>query len=111
MSSPASRLRLALESRAVAAALRLPETAQRALLRRPVVRDGLRMSTEMQMVLTLQRLGRQPHLGEWPLQRARHLARAQGRSVAGRQQIGAVRSLAVDGVDGPLAARLYVPSS
>jgi acetyl esterase len=111
MSTLGSRVRFALEAVVVTAALQLPETAQRALLRRPVVRDGHRMSTEMQMVLALQRLGRQPHLGEWPLERARQLARAQGMTVAGRQPIGALRSLTVDGADGPLDARFYIPSS
>ncbi len=96
----------------IRAVLRLPETVQRALLRRPVVRDGLRMSTEVQMVLTLQRLGRQSHLGEWPLERARALALAQGRAAAGRHQpIGAVRSVVVDGAEGPRDARLYIPST
>jgi acetyl esterase len=106
-----SSARATAEALAMRAALSLPDRVQRALLRKPIELDGLRMSTEMQLVLALQRLARQPHLGEWPLERARALALMQGRTAAGRQPIGAVRHLTVDGADGPLDARLYVPSS
>ena len=104
-------VRLAAEAFAVRVALGLPERLQRLLLRRPVVIDGHRLSTETQMVFALQRLGGQPPLGEWPLERARALARAQGMVTAGKQPIGACRTLVVDGAQGPLDARLYVPSS
>ncbi|WP_246000129.1 alpha/beta hydrolase [Nocardioides pocheonensis] len=103
--------RTAVETALARAAMVLPERAQRALLRRPVVLDGQRLSTEMQMMLALQRLARQPELGVLPLPQSREVVVRQGRMVAGRQPIGALRELTVDGAGGPLAARLYIPSS
>jgi acetyl esterase len=104
-------LRVAGEALVLRAALALPERVQRLLLRRPVVMDGLELAPEMQLLLLFQRLGGQPALGVLPLEPARALARAQGYAAAGRQPIGALRDLSVDGDDGPLAARLYIPSS
>jgi acetyl esterase len=108
---PAPSRRASVEALVLRAALALPEPVQRALLRRSVVIDGLELSPEMQLMLRLQRLAGQPALGVWPLERARALTRAQSYAAAGHQPIGALRDLTVDGVDAPLAARLYVPSS
>lgn len=110
---PPSRpsLRTRGEAIALRAALSLPERVQRVLLRRPVVVDGLELSPEVQLMLRLQRLARQPALGVAPLERSRELVRAQAFAAAGRQSIGALRELTVDGVDGQLDARLYIPSS
>jgi acetyl esterase len=104
-------LRTTLEHHAIRAVLALPEQGQRALVGRPVEVDGLRLSTEIQLLLTL--LGTYPQycLGERPLRRARALAVAQGQAGSGRQRIGAVHELRVDGAEGPLAARRYVPTS
>jgi acetyl esterase len=108
---PAPTLRASAEALALRVALGLPERVQRLMLRRPVVIDGLELSPEMQLLLRLQKLARQPELGVWPLEQARDLVHAQASAAAGRQPIGAVRELVVDGADGPLSARLYIPSS
>ncbi len=106
-----SRARAAVEASALRAALALPAPVQRALLRRPVVIDGHTLSTEIQLMLLLQRLVREPEFGVGPLAEAREAVDKQGRIVAGRQPIGALREVTVDGGDGPLGARLYIPSS
>jgi acetyl esterase len=103
--------RTAAETLALRIAMALPEPVQRALLRRPLVLDGQRLSTEIQMMLRLQKLARQPELGVLPLAQARSVVVTQGRMVAGHQPIGALRELVVDGAAGPLPARLYIPSS
>ena len=89
----------------------LPEPVQRALLRRPVVIDGQQLATESQMMLRLQQLTGEPPLGVGPLGESRSTVVRQGRMVAGKQPIGALRELTVDGAEGPLASRLYIPSS
>lgn len=104
-------LRTTLETVALRAAMGLPPRLQRALAGRPIVLDGQSLSPEIQLMLRLQRLARQPALGVLPLEESREVVRTQGRMVAGRQPIGALRDLTVDGADGPLPARLYVPSS
>ena len=93
------------------AAMALPERVQRALLRRPVVIDGLRLSTETQLLLALQRLAREPGLAVRPLAESRAAVLRQSAVAGGRQPIGDTRDLTVDGAEGPLAARLYTPSS
>ncbi|MFL6154907.1 MAG: alpha/beta hydrolase [Marmoricola sp.] len=101
-----------IETAILRAALGLPERVQRALLRRPVVIDGQTLAAETQMMLKLQALTKQPGLGMLPdLTANRAKVVTQGGMVAGRQPIGAVRDLVVDGGDGPIAARLFLPSS
>jgi acetyl esterase len=103
--------RIALETLVVRLAMALPERVQRALLRRPVVLDGQQLSTEIQMMLKLQQLARLPELGVLPLADSREVVVTQGGMVAGTQPIGALRELTVDGADGPIPARLYIPSA
>lgn len=107
----ASSLQTKVETAVLRAALGLPERVQRALLRRPVVRDGQTLAAETQMLLKLQELTNQPGLAMVPLEQARPTVLIQGGMVAGRQPIGALRTVAVDGDAGTLEARLYIPSS
>lgn len=104
-------LRIRAEAALLRAAMALPELVQRMLVGRPVVIDGLRLSTELQLMTLLQRIGRQPPLGELPLERSRALVRAQGFAAGGLPPVGSVREVTVDGADGPRDARLYVPTS
>jgi acetyl esterase len=93
------------------AAMALPERVQRALLRRPVVIDGLELAPDLQMMLRLQKLNREPALGMLPTpEDSRAVLRRQLRIMGGRQPIGAVRDLSVDGAEGSLPARLYTPT-
>ena len=104
-------LRARLEAGVLRGVSALPEPVLRVLAGRPVVIDGLRLSTEVQVMTRLQRIAGQPPMGELPLERSRELVRAQGAVAGGRLRIGAVHPLTVDGADGPRDARLYVPSS
>ena len=105
-------LQTTFETLVLRAALNLPERAQRALLRRPVVIDGLTLAAETQMLMRLQALTRQPGLGMLPdLQANREQVVVQAQMCGGNQPVGALRELTVDGGDGPIDARLYVPSS
>jgi acetyl esterase len=104
-------LRTAAEALVLRATMSLPERVQRGLVRRQLVLDGLGLSPEIQLMLMLQKLARQPALGVLPLEEARAVVVTQGQMVAGRQPIGALRELTVEGAAGPLDARLYIPSS
>ncbi len=61
-------------------------------------------------MLRLKQLARVPAAETLPLVRARHELRRQQLLVGGRQPIGALRDLEVDGAEGPLRARLYIPT-
>jgi acetyl esterase len=89
----------------------LPPGIQRAILRKPVELDGQTLSPETQMMLALQKVAREPQIEELPLPEARMATDKQAGMVGGRQPIGALRDLIVDGATGPLAARLYIPTS
>jgi acetyl esterase len=91
-------------------ALALPERVQRALLRRSVVIDGQTLATETQLLLALQRIAGEPGLALRGLGPSRTDVLRQAKVAGGRQPIGTVRDLTVDGADGPVDARLYVPS-
>ncbi|RNL66069.1 alpha/beta hydrolase [Nocardioides marmoriginsengisoli] len=107
-----SSLQTAVETVVLRVAMGLPERAQRALLRKPVVLDGQTLAAETQMLLKLQEITKQPPLGVgMSAAEARPVVVQQGRMVAGKQPIGALRELTVDGAEGPIAARLYLPSS
>ncbi len=103
-------LRFRLESALLKVVLDLPVPLQRLLVRRPVVIDGLELAPETQLMLAVKRLARVPAAETLPLDRARAELERQQRLVGGRQPIGAVRDLSVDGAEGPLRARLYTPT-
>src|SRR4051794_10824137 len=104
-------VRTILETYALRGLMALPPGAQRLLAGRPVDVDGQRLSTEIQLVMRLQKLTRQPGLAMVPLAQGRDVVVHQSRLVGGRQPIGALRELTVDGADGPVPARLYIPTS
>jgi acetyl esterase len=91
--------------------LNLPVGIQRVLAGRPVVLDGQTLAPEIQMLLRLMRLAGDPGVETLPLERARARMSEQSALVGGRQPIGATRDLTVDGAEGPLKARVYVPTS
>jgi acetyl esterase len=105
-------LQTAVETVVLRAAMGLPERIQRLILRRPVVLDGQTLAAETQFMMTLQRLTRQPGLAMLDdLDAERDVVEHQGRIVAGRQPIAALRELMVDGAVGPRPARLYIPTA
>ena len=101
----------AVQALTLRAVMALPERVQRALVGKPVVIDGQTLATETQVMMRLQQLIRQPGLAMSGLEHGRRAVVAHGRIAGGRQPVGAVRELTVDGGDGPLRARLYTPSS
>ncbi len=105
----------ALLNRVEALALRLLMALPRPLIRilagRPVVLDGQVLDPEMQWLLRIQKLVREPEYHDLPMDRARQVVLRQAGLIGGRQPVGEVRDLVVPGPAGPLASRLYVPRS
>lgn len=100
-----------IESGVLRGAMNLPARAQRVLGGRPVRLDGLTLAAETQLMLRLQTLVREPKIEELPLPEARAALVRQARMVGGDVPIAATRDLTVDGAEGKLRARLYVPGA
>jgi len=99
-------LRARAEAPALRGALRLPDRALRVLSGRRVVSDGQTLDPEMQMVLRMRRLLKEPPVEQLPLPAGRMAMRRQCRLAGGTQPIGSVRDLSAAG----LPARLYTPT-
>jgi acetyl esterase len=89
------------------AAMGLPEPVQRRLAGRPAVRDGQTLDVDLQLMLLLQRLLREPGAETLPMAEGRAAIRRATRLTGGTPPIGSVRELTV----ADLPARLYTPSS
>ena len=100
----------AAEPAAFRALMALPTPVQRRLAGRPVTVDGQTLDTETQWMLRLQQLLREPAVETLPTAEARAGLRRQSRLVGGTQPIGRVEDVEVPGADGPIPARLYVPT-
>ncbi len=74
-----------------------------------MVLDGQTLSPEAQLLLALPRLVRDPAVETLPLHEARQQLRRQLLSVGGHRSVGEIRDLSVDGEEGPIPARFYVP--
>jgi len=94
-----------LEALAFRGAMALPGRAQRLLAGRRLVRDGQALDPEVQLLLRLDRLARDPATETLPIPGGRSLVRKRSALAGGSQPIGAVRDLPV----GRLRGRLYVP--
>jgi acetyl esterase len=106
-----SGLRATIEASVLKALLGLPSSVQRALLRRRVELDGQTLASEIQLMLALQRITREPRTEDLPIGEGRDSLVRQASLISWRQPIGAIRDLMVDGAEGELPARLYLPSS
>jgi len=95
----------------LATVMRLPGRVQRLLAGRPVEIDGQRLSTQVQLLLRLQRLSGRKPAEQRPWVDGRRELAMQSRIVGGRQPIGAIRDLTIAGPAGPLGLRLYTPTS
>jgi acetyl esterase len=84
----------------------LPERIQRLIGGRRIVRDGQTLAADVQVMLRMQKLAREPGPETPPLEQGRRAVLRQSTMVGGAQRVGAVRDLSVAG----LPARLYVPS-
>ena len=88
----------------------LPAPLRRRLAGRPVVRDGLELDADTQLLLRLAARDPPPSLRTLTPAQARTQLRRSTRLVAARQAaVAEVRPLSVAGGAGPLPARLYVP--
>ena len=94
---------------ALNAALSLPDPVVRRLAGRPVQKDGQTLHPQVQLMLRLMDLTREPQVPSLELADGRVATDAQALAVGGLQPIGAVRALRVSGADDDLDARLYVP--
>ena len=90
-------------------ALSLPAPVVRRLAGRTIERDGQTLHPEVQLMLRLMDLTREPKVPTLELGKGRTATDAQALAVGGLQPIGAVRAMRVAGADGDLDARLYVP--
>lgn len=98
-----------LQGRFLRFVLSLPTPVVRRLAGRPVRVDGQTLAPEMQLMLRLQRLVREPVVESLPMAAGREAMVRQAAMVGGDQPVAAVRDLRVDGQSGPLRARLYTP--
>lgn len=91
----------------------LPGTLQVRLSGRPpVVIDGCALDPQMQLLLALRNLWRGAPIAELTPEIARRNFRLDTAIIAGPPiEVGAVRDLAIDGGDGPIAARHYAPTA
>lgn len=111
MRIPAALARLLGVTEAVVfrALMGLPPAVVRKLAGRPVVADGQRLDPEMQWMLRLQKIIREPPVESLPLPAARRAFGRQTRLVGGSKPIGEVRELVVPGAEHDIPARLYIP--
>jgi acetyl esterase len=88
----------------------LPDRVLRLVLRRPVIRDGQELEPELQLLLRLTELAGEPELDTLTVQGARDRITHDAATFAGPTvEVARASELTVDGADGPLRARLYVP--
>ena len=99
------------EFRVARAMSALPPKAQVKLSRKPPVRvDGLTLDPEVQLSLAMMERQGLVALETLPVDQVREITRAQGLLYGGPGvEVGSVRDITIDGADGPLAARHYVP--
>ena len=99
------------EYRVARAMSALPPKAQVKLSRKPPVRvDGLTLDPEVQLSLAMMERQGLVALETLPVDQVREITRAQGLLYGGPGvEVGSVRDITIDGADGPLAARHYVP--
>ena len=99
------RVQTRLEALTLRTVMSLPEPIQRLLAGRPIVVDGLRLSTETQLMLRLMDVGSLPGAETVEITRGREILDQQSAMVGGSLPVGEVRDLVAAG----LPARLYTP--
>lgn len=88
----------------------LPPPVLRRLVGRPVVRDGQQLHVEAQLTIKLLALAGAPELAELTPEQARARVSRDAATFAGRPlRLVRVQELTLDGAEGPLRARLYLP--
>ncbi len=109
MSLPAASRRIARRAREhlLTAALALPPRVQRRLAGPPVRIEGQTLDPEVQLLLRLQRLAREPSPDHADVARGRRVLDDQAAVMGGEQPVGVV----VERQVGELPARVYLPTS
>ena len=76
----------------------------------PIIRDGLTLDPQLQLLLAMRERLKLPALTELEPAAARLRVRRESATTAGRPiPVGAISEITVDGADGPLPARHYAP--
>jgi acetyl esterase len=89
----------------------LPDRVLRGLVGRPVVRDGQELHVESQLGLRLLALAGEPELEELTVAEARARIENDARTFEGpKLQVSNVSEVNVDGAEGTIRGRLYVPA-
>ncbi|WKN48079.1 alpha/beta hydrolase [Nocardioides sp. Arc9.136] len=99
--------RTGVEVAALRALMGLPEPVQRVLAGPRLERDGQVLAADLQLMLRIQRLVREPAIETLEVELGRQAAVRQTGLTGGRQPIGSVREVNVAG----LLGRLYTPSA
>ena len=108
--SPRSSVVEQVQARTLAGAIALPPSVRRRLAGSPPRVDGDHLALDVHTALWLMRVSGEPAAEGLPLAEGRLRLARQIRALAGDEPIGEVRRLTVAGADGPLPARLYVPT-
>ena len=103
-----SRITAQLKGSALRGLLSLPTPFVRLLGGRPVVREGVELDAEMQLILRLQRL-EGPAVEDRPLPQGRKALLSGARLVGGAMPIGSVADREFAGPAGPVPIRIYTP--
>src|SRR4051812_562788 len=101
----------ALKAQVFQRVLSLPPQWVRRLAGRPIRMDGMTLSAQSQLMLRLQRLSFERGAETLPIPQGRVAMRRHAFIAGGTQPIGETRDVTVNGAEGPLDARLYVPTS
>ena len=104
-------LHTTIETTLLRTAMGLPAPSSAPCCGNPVTADGLGCPARRSCCSSSRSSPSTPARGDPPARARPAELRRQQRLAGGRQPVGALRDLAVDGADGPLAARLYIPSA
>jgi acetyl esterase len=90
---------------------RLPVALKRRLAGPPVVRDGLPLDLDVQLLLAARRMAREPEIYELPVEKARVSYRRQfGALTPACERVYDVSELTIPGPAGDIPARVYSPA-
>ncbi|MEP6667078.1 MAG: alpha/beta hydrolase [Nocardioidaceae bacterium] len=103
------RMKMSVEESFARSLLRLPHRLLRMFAGRGVVIDGQTLDVEMQAILRLQKLVREPGPETLPISEGREAVDRQAGLSGGRQPIGVTVDCDIDGPGGGITVRLYTP--
>src|SRR3546814_15139683 len=105
--STLNEIQLGLKLALLAGTLALPQPVKEKLAGTPVVRDGQQLSTDVQLMLRLQKVAREDPAEDFPIPQGRARLTVQAGLVGGKQPIASVADSTLAGVP----VRTYVPAS